>query len=277
MVIWSTGMCVAPYIRALKETRPVMVALIDARSIHVYRYAEGKLDSLTTVHAHATIDAPTHIGNVQRSGFHPGVRGDTTHDVVQRARAAGTERMLREAEDLIPGDITLDTAILVGGTPRIASGFRRSFGSSVVDRALQLESLHADASDAEITEAAKTGGSAIRDAADLRQLAGIIDSDATGGLGALGPDATRRALERQAVRELYVTGRFVEDHMVEAEDAVRHAFDQGATVELVSRSAAVRLDAHGGVAARLRYHLRPEGGGDSETEPNVALQPGSSS
>jgi hypothetical protein len=33
MVIWSTGMCVAPYIRALKETRPVMVALIDARRV----------------------------------------------------------------------------------------------------------------------------------------------------------------------------------------------------------------------------------------------------
>jgi hypothetical protein len=31
MAIWSTGMCVAPYIRALKVTRPLILAVVDAR------------------------------------------------------------------------------------------------------------------------------------------------------------------------------------------------------------------------------------------------------
>ena len=253
MAIWSTGMCVSPYIRALKVTRPVIVAVVDARLARIYCLRAGELSLLERVHAHATIEPPAHMGDAPRLGFHGGVRGETGHDAAKRARAAGAERMLRSAEQAVAKHASLDGGILVGGAARIATQFKKMLAASVSERVLQLESLHADASDADIVAAAKAGASALRDATDLRQIAELASADASHDAAALGPAATRRALERRTVRELYVTSRYLEDHMAEAEDAVRQALDQGALIEHVSNDAAARLDEHGGMAARLRY------------------------
>ena len=255
LAVWSTGMCVAPYIRALKVTRPVIVAVVDSRVARVYRYRIGVLDHLETIHAHATIDAPARMGDAPRSGFHPGVHGDTARDAVQRARAAGTDRMLREAEVIVAKHAALDEGIVIGGASRVAGRFRRALAKSVSDRVLQLESLHADATEAEIAVAVSAGASALRDAADLRHVAEIIGGDGEHDATSLGPAATRRALERRTVRELYITPRFLEDNMAEAEEAVREALDQGAAVEQLSRDAAAALDEHGGLGARLRYRV----------------------
>jgi len=259
MAIWSTGMCVSPYIRALKVTRPVIVAVVDARLARVYCFRAGELSLLARIHAHATIDAPAHMGDAPRPGFHGGVRGETGHDAVKRARAAGAERMLREAELVVARHASPDGGLLVGGASRIATQFKKMLAASVSERVLHLESLHADGSDADIVAAAKAGASALRDATDLRQIADIASADASHDAAALGPAATRSALERRTVRELYITGRYLEDHLAEAEDAVRQALDQGAVIEQVSNGAAVRLDEHSGIAARLRYRVGGEG------------------
>jgi hypothetical protein len=160
----------------------------------------------------------------------------------------------------------------VGGAQRVATQLRRLLARSVSDRVLQLESLHADASDAEIAAAAGAGASALRDAADLRQIAEIVTASAGEGKATLGPAATRHALERRTVRELYLTARFLEDHMAEAEEAVRQALDQGAVVEQVTREAAARLDEHGGVAARLRYRSPEPITAEESFVPNAAIE-----
>jgi hypothetical protein len=59
--------------------------------------------------------------------------------------------------------------------------------------------------------------------------------------------------------ELYVTERYVRDHISEAEDAVGAALARGAVVEEVTRGVASRLDEHGGIGARLRYVLTKPG------------------
>jgi hypothetical protein len=66
------------------------------------------------------------------------------------------------------------------------------------------------------------------------------------------------ALDQRRVRDLYITHRYLETHAAEAEGAVRSAIDQAASVEEVSGVAAAQLDAHGGMAARLRYRLASE-------------------
>lgn len=266
MAIWSTGMCVAPYIRALKVTRPVIVTVVDARLARIYRFRAGELSLLARIHAHAIIEPPAHMGDAPRRGFHGGVRGETGHDAAKRARVAGAERMLREAELVVAKHASLDGGILVGGAARIATRFKKMLAASVSERVLQVESLHADAADADILAAARAGASALRDATDLRQIAEIASADASHDAAALGPAATRRALERRTVRELYLTGHYLEDHMAEAEDAVRQALDQGALIEQVSHDAAARLDEHGGIAARLRYRAAGEHDGADALE-----------
>ena len=253
MAIWSTGMCVAPYIRALEVTRPVIVAVLDSRVARIYRYHLGTLNELATIHAHANIDAPAHMGDTPRVGFHPGVHGETRHDAARRARTAGTERLLREVEDVVTKLAASDEGIIIGGASRVTARFRRALAKTVADRVLPLESLRADATRAEIAAAASQGASALRDARYLRQVAELVAGD--GDMTTLGPSATRFALEHHAVRELYLTPRFLEDHMAEAEEAVRQALDQGAHVEQWSRDAAATLDQHGGLGARLRFRV----------------------
>jgi len=64
---------------------------------------------------------------------------------------------------------------------------------------------------------------------------------------------TLKALDLAQVRELFITQKFLENHAADANGAVRRAMDEGAVVEHVSGEAATRLDALGGMAARLRY------------------------
>jgi hypothetical protein len=276
IAIWSTGLCVAPYIRALKETHPVIVALVDARSARVYRYQMGELTLLASIHAHATIDAPAHMGDVARHGFHPGVRGETAHDAAQRAHEAGTARMLRETEALIARHGTLDTSFIVGGSPRVASRLRQTIIRSAPERVLHLDSLDIDVSEAEIIAAARSGASLLRDAVDRRHISAIVAAHGEQDAASLGPASTRQSLEQHAVRDLYITSRFLQDNMAEAEELVRAALDQGATVEHVSREAAERLDAHGGLAARLRYRVRGGGVESEALAPNAAANGASS-
>jgi stalled ribosome rescue protein Dom34 len=64
---------------------------------------------------------------------------------------------------------------------------------------------------------------------------------------------TQWALDQASVRDLYVTRHYLDEHAAEAEDAVRSALDQDASVEEVSGSTAEQLDRAGGVAAGLRF------------------------
>jgi stalled ribosome rescue protein Dom34 len=167
--------------------------------------------------------------------------------------AAGTDRMLRGTEILVATYAALDGMAVVGGSPRIATHFAAMLTLSVSDRVIHVEHLSAIATHPEIVSAAQTGASTLRDDADLRRIAERIGIDAGHGCAALGPAATRDALACRGVRDLYITGWYLAEHIAEAEEAIRRALDQGAVVERVSREAAARLDEHGGMAARLRF------------------------
>ena len=266
MAIWSTGLCAAPYIRALKVTRPVIVAVADATAVRLYRYCAGILESLGAFHAHATIDAPAHMGDAPRAGFHVGVHGETAHDAAQRAHAAATERMLKQAENAIIKRAGRTGWVVVGGTANVSARVTQALTAALPDRVLHVHALDVHSSHGAIATAAQSGASALRNAHDLRRVMEIIDADGERGLSTVGPDATGGALERSCVRELYLTQRFVVDHTAEAEEAVRRAFDQRAVIEHVSGEAAVKLDEHGGVGARLRYRLASVVGAEDDIE-----------
>ena len=47
LVTWRDGPVVSPYLRALKQQRPVVVALVESRAARLYRYAWGELEELS--------------------------------------------------------------------------------------------------------------------------------------------------------------------------------------------------------------------------------------
>ena len=247
--VWSTGPCVAPYMRALKEARPVVVAVVDARKADIYRYRVGQLDRVETIRARRGVEHPTHMSAPPRVGFHSGTRGVAGQDAAQRTLLEGRDRMLADAVDRINELAGHDGWILLGGIRRVVAALSTQLG----DRVAALDSLDVHATEAAIAEAARAGASRLNTALDNKRISLIAEHAGANGLGTLGPAETRRALEQGTVRELYLTHRYLEDHAADAETAVRSALDQDATVEEVSGSAAEPLDQHGGMAAGLRF------------------------
>ena len=161
--------------------------------------------------------------------------------------------MIDEAVDKahdLAGD---DGWIVIGGIKRVATRVAQLLMPLAPNRVTQVGSLDVHATEAKIAQVARSAASELRDSADDRRIAEILDLAGAQGLGAAGQVEARRALEQSSVRDLYVTQRYVQDHALEAEEAVRAALDQDASVEEVSGPAAERLNQYGGIAAGLRF------------------------
>jgi stalled ribosome rescue protein Dom34 len=111
--------------------------------------------------------------------------------------------------------------------------------------------------EARLAASARENASRLRRAEDLRLVEEVVSAHAAGGTGAVGLADIDRALLNGQVHELYVTSTFVNERPDEAVVAIRRAFDVSATVEHVSGEAADKLDAAGGIGARLRFVIAP--------------------
>jgi hypothetical protein len=253
LAVWSTGPAIAPYVRALKETRPVIVVLADASSANLYRYELGKVEHVDMIRAHHVVEPPSHMGSPPKQGFHSGTRGTAGKDSAQRSLLEGRDRMIQEIVRSAMQEAGDDSFILIGGIKRVTSRIEKSLEALAPDRVLELEGLDIHATADDIAKAARAGASELRAAADNRRLSEIADQAGAGGLGALGPDATRVALDNASVRDLFLTHRYLENNAAEAERAVRAALEQHASVEEVSSGSEVELEKFGGMAAGLRF------------------------
>lgn len=258
---WRTGAYLAPYFRALKENRQAVVIVADATEATIYVHRAGTLERRDKIHAHHPVDPPMHMGTPPRSGFHTGTRGTTGHDMAQRALLKGRDRMLADTAARVAELADGDSWVVLGGIKRETSQLEGELASVAPHRVITVASLDVHASEAEIAAGARAGAAELRDMADAKRVGEIADAAAAHGLGAVGPAATKYALEQACVRDLYVTDRYLSRHERDAEDAVRAALDQGAVVEEVSGKAAELLDADGGIAAGLRFRPAPIGGG----------------
>ena len=61
LAVWRDGPVVSPYVRALKQHRPVAVVLVDSGSARFYRYAWGSLAALPDL----TLSSPEDAGDPQ--------------------------------------------------------------------------------------------------------------------------------------------------------------------------------------------------------------------
>ena len=255
---WRKGPRVAPYVRALKQNQAVIVIVADKLDAKMYRYVQGTLEHLDDLHARVVTDQPYHMSKAPRLGFHSGLRGTPGRDETQRELNVASQRMMSETAQRVLRAAWDGAWILVGGIPAASTRLMQELDEVAPGRVRQLASLDVHATLAEITTAVRQGASQLRDDLDSQRIGDMVDREQAIGLAVVGRTATDRALQQKRVRELYLTHGFLEDHVRDAEDAVRDALDQGAAVEEVERRAAERLDRHGGIAARLRYRLAAE-------------------
>lgn len=255
LVRWSDGPWVSPYLRAEKELRPAIVAVVDRRSAAIYQYVLGTLTRIDALRAHAHVQPAYHMGRGPGRQFHSGTRGATGHDEAAKVLRVGTERMLREAVDRLVHASGQDGWILIGGTPQAAQTTVRMLPEGAASRAVWLRRIGHGASEAEIHRSAADGAVYLRRRLDGTLVDAALDRAArAAGRGAVGEEATRATLRLGAVQTLLISLAFLQHSPDTAEELVRAALAERAQIEVVSGAAAMRLDTdHGGVAALLRY------------------------
>jgi stalled ribosome rescue protein Dom34 len=252
---WGDGLLVAPYVRALKQNRPVVTILADRRHATVFRYRDAHLEEVAEVQADTEVGDLSDVGSGKRAATHTGMRGETSTDTAHRLFEVETERMLKALIDKVPEIAGKDGFVVVGGTPEMVSataGRLATFG----DRLLENTSLHVGMSKAEVLRATEDAATELSARAAGTLLTDVLDAARSGGRGCLGQLATERALTEMRVETLLVSRTFLRDKPHDADRLIGLAFEQSADVDELAGDAADRLDDEaGGIGAMLRYRL----------------------
>jgi len=258
MVRWETGARVAPYVRGLKQLRPMITALVDARRARIFRYQEGAVTEV------ADLRADTYIGDISESAASPragktsGSRGETGTDTAQRLLEVGTERMLKETKELVTDHANWDGFVLLGGEHETVAALRPMLSGLKESRILENSSLFVDMTLAEVKEATREGASALSGRRQTDLLDRVKEQAYSRGNGCLGGRETVEALSSGAVDILILSKGFVTANPDYADRCVASAFEQGADVRVFGSGPSASLDeVGGGIGARLRY--RPSG------------------
>jgi hypothetical protein len=254
LVRWESGVRVSPYIRGLKQLRPMITTLVDKRRARVFRYREGEITEV------ADLRADTFMGDISESATSPrpgktsGSRGETGTDTAKRILEVGTERMLKEAKELVTDQANWESFVLLGGEREAVAALRPMLTGVKESRILENPSLWVDMSPAEVKEATRAGASALSRRRQTELLDQVMERTYSRGNGCLGGKETVAALEAGSVDILILSKGFVAANPDYADRCVAQAFEQGADVRVFGSVPSERLDeVGGGIGARLRF------------------------
>ena len=258
LAAWRRGPVIAPYLRALKQLRPVIVALVESGTARLFRYATGTLESLGELTASGQ-DAPRPGRPTAPSvsgASAPAPRGATGSDAASRRQDAAFDRLVATLRQRLTQLGSGESWVLIGGTPEWARLAGDAVLHQLAGRILISATLDHDATDSEIIAAAKRAATELRAAQGVTLVDQLIEHAGAHARATVGVPATQRALRAHAVDLLLVTPKFISAHEREAEDFVRASMAAGGDVEVPSGGAAEHLDrAAGGIAARLRFTI----------------------
>ncbi len=250
LVVWEPGLRVAPYVRALKQEKPVVIALADRHHARLFTYREGALEQ--TEEISATDEAPD-ARSARRSGERSGTRGNATDDARRQVEVKADALLERVAERV--GELAgVDGLVVVGGTRETGKRLLNQLPAAVSERAEEVGSLYLEMTPAEVKTHAESIASGLTQRLQEDLVARVLDRARSGGRGVLGDEDTADALVERKVDTLVLSRTFLNERRDRADRMVGTAFEQRAAVEEVSGSGAERLDEEaGGVAALLRW------------------------
>jgi hypothetical protein len=257
---WASGPRVAPYIRGLKQLRPMVVALVDSRRSRIFLYQEGVVKEVEDLRADTFLGDLMDPAAPRRAGHESGSRGGTATDAAQKYLEDGMNRMLKRVKEVCTDLIQPDGFLLLGGDHEAVAHLRPMLSRHLDRRTLENPSLFVEMSLPEVKSAAAEGASTLSKYRQSGLLEQITEQAHSGGNGSLGAEETVKALREGRVDILALSRGFVEANAELADLCVTDAFHQGADVRVFSGDPAAQLDAvGGGVGARLRYRWRVDG------------------
>ncbi len=256
LVRWETGIRVAPYVRALKQERVVVAALVDSRRARLFEYRDGHLEEPFSLLAETLSGDLSDVNVSKRATSHSGVRGRTATDAAQRVVEVSSERMLKQVMDQVEALVGKEGLLILGGTTEAVSAAHSHLPPTIRARTAERPGLRVEMPDAEIRAEVEKGASSVNQSLQEGLMNEVVDLARSGGRGALGAEAVEAALREGRVDCLLLSRAFIRANQDYADHLVGAAFQQHAEVEELTSEGGERLDRVGeGVAARLRYTL----------------------
>lgn len=253
LVRWKDGAHVAPYLRALKQSRPVLAVVSDRRRARMFVYLHGELREDEVLWSDAALADGSAAGSSKRAATRSGMRGEPRGDAARRSEEVSSQRLLRDVVQAVSEPLNTGHLLVVAGNPETTANLLRALPERVRERSIETPGVHMEATHAELKEAIDAAASALSTRLQRALVDEVLEGTRSAGRACLGREQTERALEAGAVDTLILSRAFSHAQPDVAEILVDRAFDQGATVEEISDVAGGELDREGGIGARLRF------------------------
>ena len=254
LVAWEQGIRAAPYVRALKQARPVVVILADRFKARIFTYRDGTLAETDDFRTDDDIGDLSDVNVSKRPSFFSGVGGETATDAAHRIIQVNAEKMVKAAVERVVERAGRQGLVVVGGTSETGSQVMQHLPKGARERSMEVPGLHLQMTDAEVKKRAEQAATGITRQLQVGLVTDVVDLARSGGRGVLGEEGVIQALLDKRVETLLVSRSFVHQRGERADHLVGTAFGQGAEVEELSGEGAQRLDVEGdGVGARLRW------------------------
>lgn len=270
LVRWERGIRAAPYVRGLKQSRPVVLVLADRMRARVLIYRDGHIEEPEDLRADTDVGDLTDVGTHKRAyqtrdvnalGSSSGVRGETATDQAHRILEASSERMWKDLVRTVLATAEPHGLVVLGGTPETVGRLMDLVPETAKPRVMERPSLHLALSLAEAREAVEQAAHELTQRLQEALVDEVIERARSNGRAVLGREATEKALRGMRVDTLLITPEFRSTEPDFADHCVGTALLQDARVEEVSGIGGDRLqDEGGGIGARLRYRLEGEDG-----------------
>jgi hypothetical protein len=268
LVRWEKGIRVAPYMRGLKQHRPVVVVLADRQRARILVYRNGEVEEPEDLLADTAMGDLSDVGTNKRAyesravgsersrGTISGVRGETATDQAQRILEVSSDRMWKALGHAVAGYAGAHGFVVLGGPHETVGRLSEYLPDATRGRVAERSSLHLGMSAAEVRDAAEAAAHEMSAAHHAALVDEVVDRARSGGRAVLGRDATLKALREMRVEMLLLSADILRDDPDLADHCAGTALLQDAVVEEVAGTGGERLkEEGGGIGARLRYRV----------------------
>ena len=126
LIRWEAGVRVAPYLRAVKQSTPVPVAIADSRRVRIFCYLGGSLEERYDLHADRDFGDLSDSSGSRRAGRTSGVRGETGKDKAAALLDAQTDRLIADAADRLVELADDQATIVLGGVEPVVARLEKA-------------------------------------------------------------------------------------------------------------------------------------------------------
>jgi hypothetical protein len=252
LVRWRQGIYTAPYARALKSARPVVMAILEGWRARLFEYVDGDMQPVEELVAEVALDVSDVHGS-KRGTSRTGMRGETRNESSQKILDEESKRLRKQVLASILRMAGNNGGVALCGTQKATTAVRRELEDRVPGRVVELSEPTFNSTEGELARGAAAAASELT---KVRQASLLETCTQAPAHGSLGWRRTYHALAAGAVDTLLVARPLIESAPDEAERLVRLALAQGADVEELGDDIGARLWKEGeGVGARLRFRM----------------------